>query len=210
VQRELGIRFPVGPIHGLKEEMPEREGFKIPGIGARLRINKLQFVAASLLELCACLGAYADPIQTRRSGNRSIGFYGYFKVAGVEGIDQGRIHLQQWLAAGADYKSLARIGVLRPLLVDGARQGIGRREPSAARSIDTYKLGVAELADRGGAIGFAARPEIATRKTAEDRGTAGLRAFALQGVEDFFYCVGHKSSFQHSALSSQLTALRAP
>ena len=83
VQRELGIRFPVGPIHGLKEEMPEREGFKIPGIGARLRINKLQFVAGSLCQLRARFGAYANPIQPRWSRNRSIGFDGDFEVACV-------------------------------------------------------------------------------------------------------------------------------
>jgi hypothetical protein len=54
------------------------------------------------------------------------------------------------------------------------------------------------LADGRGAVGLAARPEIAAGEAAEDGGAAGLRAFALQSVEDFFDGV-HKCSFQLQA-----------
>jgi hypothetical protein len=65
------------------------------------------------------------------------------------------------------------------------------------------KIRVAELADRRRTILLAPRPQIAPRKTAEDRRAPGLRPFALQRVENLFDSVSHKSSFQLSALSLQ-------
>jgi len=41
------------------------------------------------------------------------------------------------------------------------------------------------------AIRFVARPQIAPGKSAKNGRTAGVGAFALQSMEDFFYRVGH-------------------
>ena len=66
---------------------------------------------------------------------------------------------------------------------DGRSQRLGRRKLSAAGTIGVGKIRVAELADRRCAVGFAAGPEIAARKAAEDRGASRVRAFALQRVK---------------------------
>ena len=74
---------------------------------------------------------------------------------------------------------------------DGARQRCRIGELAAARPIGADKIGVAELADRVGAILFQPAPQIAAGKAQEHRGAAGLRALALQRVEDFLDRVGH-------------------
>ena len=57
------------------------------------------------------------------------------------------------------------------------------------------EIGIAEAALRGRAILFAARPQIAAGETAEHGGSSGLRAFALQGLEDLFDGVAHSAAF---------------
>ena len=55
-----------------------------------------------------------------------------------------------------------------------------------ARAIDTDKLRVTKTAHSCSAILLSARPQIAAGKAQEYRRRAGICAFALQGVEDFF------------------------
>src|ERR1700682_6176469 len=75
--------------------------------------------------------------------------------------------------------------VLAPFLLD--RPGEFRRRVFAALgAVGTDEFGVAEFADRRGAVLLAAGPQIAAGKTAEHGRTAGLRALALQREEYLF------------------------
>ena len=51
---------------------------------------------------------------------------------------------------------------------------------------DADEIRVAELADGRRAIRLAPRPEVAAGEAAEHGRPPGVRAFALQGVEDLF------------------------
>ena len=127
----------------------------------------------------------------------------------MESIDQLLVELQKRFAASANYESMAGSVGCRPFVIDGRSQGLGRDEVSAATSIGIGKISVAEFTDRGRAVLLPSRTEIASGKPAKDSGPAALRAFALQGIEDFLYCVAHKNSFQPSAFSYQLIPLRS-
>ena len=120
-QRKLSVDGAAGPIHRLKKEMPEAKRLKLPEIGFNLRIDQLQFVAALLHQLRSGLWADANPIQTRWSLDRSIGFDSNLKIASVQRGNQARIQLQQRLSAGADHESLSQHRVSGPLLFDGSR-----------------------------------------------------------------------------------------
>ncbi len=120
---------------------------------------------------------------------RAVCFDGDVETVLVDRVDQRRIELQQWLAAGEDHKAPRR--VTRPSLRDGAREFACAFEAAAAGPIGADEIGIAELADGGGAVLFAAGPQIAAGETAEHGGAAGLGALALQRLEDFFDGVGH-------------------
>lgn len=79
---------------------------------------------------------------------------------------------------------------------------------AAARSIRTDEVGVAKPAHSRGTIGFPTRPKVATRKSAEYRWTASVRALALQGVEDLFDRV-HVASGEGASIGRQVRSLIA-
>jgi hypothetical protein len=58
-------------------------------------------------------------------------------------------------------------------------------------AIGPDEIGIAETTDGGVTIGIPAGPQIAAGKTAKHGRTARVRAFALQGVENFFDRVRH-------------------
>ena len=70
------------------------------------------------------------------------------------------------------------------------RQLVGRRELAAVRP-DADEIGIAEVADGGRAIRLATRPQVAAGEATEHRRTSGVRALALQRVEDLFDGVHH-------------------
>jgi hypothetical protein len=65
------------------------------------------------------------------------------------------------------------------------------REFAAALAVGADEIGVAELAHRRGAVAFAPGPQVAAGKAAKHGRPAGVRALALQGVENFFDAVSH-------------------
>ena len=171
--------------------MPKPQRQTIVRIQCGLWIDQLQFISAALDQACAGLGAYADPIQTCGCGDGSIGLDCNFEVALVQRCNKRRVDLEQRFSASAHDEALTLVGILRPLIFNGLGQSFRRIELSAARPIHTDKIRVAELADRIGAICFAARPQVAPGKSTEHRGATGLRALALQRVKDFFDSVTH-------------------
>ena len=96
-----------GPSIGCKKKCLKPQPLKLHWDRTHLRINQLQLVSAALHQSCASLGAHANPVQSRRRRNRSIGFHRNLKSARMQRLNQGRIHLQQRLAARANHKPLA-------------------------------------------------------------------------------------------------------
>ena len=108
-----------------------------------------------------------------------------------------RVDLQQRLAAG---QHDVAVGVLAgPLRGDGVGEFVGRGIAAAQRAVGADKIGIAELAGRGGAVLLAAAPEIAARETAKHRRPPGMGAFALQGQKDLFDRVTHHSPYAAAA-----------
>jgi hypothetical protein len=64
-------------------------------------------------------------------------------------------------------------------------------ELAAALAVGADEIGVAEGAGGAGAVFFAPGPQVAAGKAAEHGRPAGMRAFALQGVENLFDAVSH-------------------
>src|SRR6185295_11959273 len=73
----------------------------------------------------------------------------------------------------------------------GDGEGRRVRKLPPAGPIRADEIGVAELADRLGAIGLAAAPEVAPGEAAEDRGPSGVRTLALERVVDLLHRVRH-------------------
>ncbi len=134
--------------------MPEGQILKRGRLRARLRINELQFVAAPLLKLRACLRAHADPIQPNRNLDGPVRLDRNLEAARMQRVDQLLVELQQRLASGTNYKSPARICAAGPFLLDRRRQRFGRLKLSPVRSVRIGKFSVAKLADRRRAVLF--------------------------------------------------------
>jgi hypothetical protein len=80
---------------------------------------------------------------------------------------------------------------LRPLRRDHRDQFVSGAVLAAVLAIGADEIGIAEAAHRFGPILFAARPQIAAREAAEHGRPPGIRAFALQCVEDFLDRISH-------------------
>lgn len=191
---QIGIEQSVRTVHRLQEVVIKRQmldGFrKQTGLG----IDKFEFIAGLLDERGACLGADAEPVDlvgACRYCDRPVRLDGDFEIEGMQGGDKGFVQLEKGFAAGADDEATARSRVAGPLGFNGGGELTGAGKFAAGGAVRSDKVGIAKLADGGGAVGFSARPEVAAGEAAEDGGAAGLGAFALQGVEDFFNRVAH-------------------
>jgi len=102
--------------------------------------------------------------------------------------DQRRIELQQGLAPGADHVGAS---APRPGRRDSASKSLRIGELAAPGPVDADEIGVAEGADRRRPVALEPRPQIAAGKTQEHRRPAGLRALALQRVEQLFDRITH-------------------
>src|SRR5216683_167357 len=187
--RELGIAVAVGPVHRLYGKPAEGEVCEVVRVDAGLRDHDLELVTALDNEAAARFRADADPVESGRREDRAIRLHRDFEPAVVQRIDQRRIELQQRFAPGA-YDETSRCA-WRPVRghAIGERFGIG--VAAAIGPVGADEVGVAKRADCAGAVGLAPRPQIAAGKAAEYRRPSGLRAFALQRVEDLLDGVAH-------------------
>src|ERR1019366_1497835 len=144
---EFRVNGATGTIHWLQEEVPKREGFEGLWIDSWLRKNQLQFVSSSLLQLCALLRAHTDPIHARRSQYRPVGLDGDFEPTRVQRSNQSIVKLEEGLPACAHYEFRASRIVARPFLFDRVCQILCGFKLPTAKSIYTYEISVAELAD---------------------------------------------------------------
>ena len=181
---KLCVAIPLRAIHRLQEKVLIVIVGKKLGRRARLRKYQLELLPFVQDNLRAGFGAHADPVDAgwRRPG--TIGFYSHLKAVRMKSFNQRLVELQQRLAAGAYHIGAA--------CLPGRPQGRNARcqlrccKAAAAGAIGAPKIGIAKLADGGGAVLFAAAPEIAARKAAKDGRTAALRTLTLQGIIHFF------------------------
>ena len=183
-QRLSSILIALRPVHGLEKELPKIQLLERFGIESRLRIDQLELVAVAERERCPGFGADANPIETGRRFLGAVRLHCDLETSVVQRVDRGGVELEQRLAAGAHDES-ARALSHRPPRGDSVGEIAGRGELAAVRG-DAKKISVAEIADCLGTIRLAARPQIAAREAAEDRGSPRVRPFALQRVEDLF------------------------
>src|SRR6185295_10972758 len=150
---------------------------------------QLQFVAAAHDQPGAGFRADADPVHPVGRFDRPVGLDADGEAARMQRIDEGRIDLQQRLAAGQDHVA---VGIVAgPLPGDDIGEFVRRGVAAAQRAVGADKVGIAELAGGAGAILFAAAPEVAAGETAKHRRAAGMRTFALQGQKNLFDRVTH-------------------
>lgn len=174
--------------------MLEIELLECGKIDFRLRHDDLQLAAFEQPQRRSAFRAHANPVESRRRVDGAVRFRRDFEVQRVKRSDQRRVDLQQRLAAGEDGKALAAFSGW-PLSGDGVRKAGCVRILVAERAVRPYEIRVAEVACGVCSIRFASRPEIAAGEAAKDGGPSCVRAFALEGVEDLFYCVGHVRDF---------------
>ena len=105
-QRGLRVGIAAGAIHRLQKEVTEGERLEGGRINAGLRVDQLELVAGVLFELCAGLGADADPVETGRRGDSAVGFNGNLKATCVKSVDKRSIELEQRLTTGANDESV--------------------------------------------------------------------------------------------------------
>ncbi len=155
-------------------------------VESTLRIDELQVATGVDNKGRPGFRAHADPVQSCREIQRTIGFHPYFETSLVQRLDQALVHLQQWLPASADDIGFR---AARPLPRHGVGELRRRREFASAGSVRSDEIRVTKAAGRLCAIGFAPGPKIATRKAQENGGTPALSALALQRVINFLYLV---------------------
>ena len=172
--------------------MREIERFVIGQTLAILRHHHFELVATRDDQLGIGLRAHAHPIDAFGNDLRAVGFHSNAKTLGMQRVDERRVELEQRLPARAHDEPMRAI-LLRPQCHD-LRDELGRRAVLAAvLAVGADEVGVAELADGLGTVLFTPRPQVAPCKPAEHGRTTGVRALALQCVEDFLYRVRHDS-----------------
>lgn len=179
------VRLDVWTVHWLKQEILERQMREVFGWCSGLRIYQLQLVAAGDFKLRSGLRADTNPVDPRGRRQRSIGFDRDPEASLVKRTDEIFVYLKQWFATGENTQAIA--STAHPFRLDRVGQLISIVVSTSLRTIDTDKIGIAKTADRVLSIGFAPRPQIAARKSAEDRGATGLHAFTLKSQKYLFY-----------------------
>lgn len=175
----LGIGLLCRAIHGLQVELLEVEVFKVLRGAVALGVDQLDFVALALFERGASFGADTDPVNARGGDEGAIAFDGDLQMAGMAGLDQGNVQLEQWLATGKDHIGAAALGLAFPAIQEVVGQNIGVGKFATAWAIAANKIGIAEATDGSGTVLFSARPEVAAGKPTKDSCTARVCALSL-------------------------------
>src|SRR5262245_31482893 len=172
-------------IHRLQIKMREIEAREILWPNPLLRKNQLELGAGSGNERRVCFWADTNPVEPFGGHQRAIGLDRGFESARMDRTDQGRVKLQQGLAAGENNKAVFR--ACRPGAFNRGGKHFRILETTAAIPVRAGEIGIAELANSRRAVLFAAGPEVAAGKAAKDRRPPRLRTLALKGEENFLY-----------------------
>ena len=186
--------------------MLEIEGLETLRHRLGLRIDQFQLVPGRQRQRRIGLGRHADPVDAGGRHLRAVGLDGDLEIARMERLDQRRIELQQWLAAGAHHQAVR--GRLTPAGCHGSRKRLGIGKLAAARPVGANEIRVAKGANRLGAILFPPGPQIAAGKAQENRPPPGLRTFTLQGEEQFLDRVTHGAGSAMPASAKPLARRR--
>ena len=91
-------------IFRLQEKVLKLHVFELRwmSLGLVLRVDQLDFVPTGLFHAGISFGADADPVETGRGFDRTIGFNADFEACFVKRIDSRGIELQEWLPACAN------------------------------------------------------------------------------------------------------------
>ncbi len=212
INGQAGIVGQLGAIHGLQKKMSKCQRGIARQILASLRYHHFELVTAIHDQRRLGFGADTNPVHARRYRQGAIGFYRDFEFMRMQGIDQCLVELKERLAPGENHVFFSCAGG-RPLLIDHGCELAGIGVLVAQHTIRTDEIGVTETADRRGAILLSSRPQIASGKTTKHRWTSGLRALALQSVENFFDAVAQAAVRKKSGqtgLSYILEAIPSP
>jgi hypothetical protein len=134
--------------------MPEWKLLKLVWLRAGLRVDQLQLVAAPLLESCTGLGTDANPIEARRSCDRTVCFDSDLEAASVQSINQLCVYLEKRFAARANYEAISGPGDCGPSPIHSCCQGLGGGEVSSATPVGVGEIRIAEIANGRCAILF--------------------------------------------------------
>ena len=105
-------------------------------------------------------------------------------------LEQRRVELQHWLAAGDNHQAM--VPPLAPQLLDHRRQSVRTAELAAILAIGADKIRVAKSALGRRPILFPARPQITPGKAQEHCPAPRLNPFALKREEGFLDRVAHR------------------
>ena len=171
-------------VHRLQQEISNEICAEFFGRRVRLRVNQLEFVPLKDSQIAGGFRADANPVNSRRRHQRSVGLDGDFKSAFVQ-FEPG--HRRP--GAKALRRSERRTGCVRqpPIPLRLPPRDPGGPISSSLGAVGPDEVGVAEMAHRAVPILLATGPEIAARETAEHRRPADMRALALQGKEYFLH-----------------------
>ena len=175
------------PVHWLRKEILKEEAFEIFGGCVGLRVHELELVTGALDKRRAGLRANADPVYRWRSRSGSICLDRNREAPRVQSVDEWLVELKKRLSTRAHDESFSVI-IAAPRARHRFSELIRLFETSTVRS-DSDKIRIAEFANRARAIFLAATPQVASGEATEHRRSPCIRAFALQSVEDLFYCV---------------------
>src|SRR4051794_4229992 len=94
------VGFPLGPIHRLKKEVAELQSFNILRFHAALGVDQLELVSFAHPQLCSSFWAYAEPVNSRRRLNSSVGLHCDLESLLVQCLYERRVELQERLSPG--------------------------------------------------------------------------------------------------------------
>src|SRR4029079_4418727 len=144
VDRPRGVLDDIRPIHRLQRETLEGERFEILRCRTWLRIDQFQLMAPAHHEIGSGFRADANPVHARGRIDGAVGLDADLEAARMQRIDEGRVHLQQRLAAGQhDVAVLVGAG---PLRCDGVGEFSGRGIAAAGRAAGAAKVRMQEFA----------------------------------------------------------------
>src|SRR3981189_2930964 len=124
VNRARCVLDHIGSVHRLQREALKGKIDKGLGRCIRLRINQLEFMTSPYHEARRGFGADANPVHALGRLDRPVGHDADFETTGMQRIDEGLVHLQQWLATG-QYRVTVYAGSA-PLRGDGLGDARGR------------------------------------------------------------------------------------
>lgn len=95
-----GIRFAIGTIERLKQEVIEGKMLEFLGIHPLLRKHQFQLATVGLNQCCRPFGTHGDPIDFAGNSKRAVRLNGNLEFEFVDCRKEAAINLKERLSAG--------------------------------------------------------------------------------------------------------------